>query len=454
MPSPSTSSFSSALASPSEGTKPEAFLVHLKPKSGQTSKPKFLLLLSLPDGSTEALATSPDTNTETLAHEASGEADSNVVPEIEESARQSTQQKLTQFDDDGYEEQQKETPAAAVKSAPATSYSAAGGSGSAALAAPAYSVPAQQAKGYSAPAQQAKGYSAPAKQAAYSAPAQQQAYEAPAAQQMAYSAPAKQEAYSAPAAQQQEYSAPVQQQQDHVAQHHELHGEPVEPGHDAQRHEQEHHDQHHEQLHMAAPAYSAPAKQEAYSAPAKQEAYSAPAKQEAYSAPAQQQAYEAPAAQQQAYSAPAVDCSKCCGASGSGSSAATPAYSAPAYSAPATKGGRSGATAAAPAPYPTGGFGGYGNSHTSSPAGGYGSLAMRLAAKGIAPPTARDVERPEALKQKISPALKGRQLNADTKAPKSPSFLVRRTPSKTAPATKGRSGGQVALLPVALYRKS
>ena len=69
-----------------------------------------------------------------------------------------------------------------------------------------------------------------------------------------------------------------------------------------------------------------------------------------------------------------------------------------------TKGGnlragtKSGPTAL---PQPRGQFGGYGNSHTPSPAGGYGSVAMRLAAKGIAPPTSR---RPEEVKATIASA--------------------------------------------------
>ena len=111
----SLSSSLSSLSSSSSEEKPEAFLVHLKPKVGQTSsKSKFLLLLRLPDGSTEAVETNP----ETLSSEAS--QNSKAVPEVEESSHELQQSTQQTEDEGGFDEQQKDT----AMNAPANSYSA------------------------------------------------------------------------------------------------------------------------------------------------------------------------------------------------------------------------------------------------------------------------------------------------------------------------------------------
>ena len=358
-------SLSSSLLSSSSSSeeKPEAFLVHLKPKAGQTSsKSKFLLLLRLPDGSTEAVETSP----ETLSSEAS--QNSKAVPEVEESSHELQQSTQQTEDEGGFDEQQKDT-----LNAPANSYSA---------------NDAQQVQQVS-----------------------------------------------------QHHAEDDAHDQQHHQQHDTQHKTPMEVAqHEAMHHTPEHHSVHTDagqhdtqQKSNAYPDEQAPAEQlretpAAYSAPST--SYGGASSAAITNLPANDDRQvpvilialppdASPISHQQRLN-------KILGALGGGSRSAaltgtkggstTHVHTdsshggrphvdvhVPESQAP-TKGGRT----AAAAPYPTGGFGGYGNSHTPSPAGGYGSLAMRLAAKGIKAPTAKDVERPEQLKAILSPVQKGR----------------------------------------------
>ena len=373
--------------------KPEAFLVHLKPKAGHAASSsaasKFLLLLRLPDGSTEAISTSSTTNTasETLSSE--GSHNSNAVPEVEESSSHDSQSTQQVEDDGGFEEQQRDV------SAPSSGY---GDSD---------------------------------------------------AQQKVTQHHAEDDAHD----------------QQHHQQHDSQHKTPA----DVAQHELEHHTpQHHEvhtdsQQHEQTQSNSYPDEQKpleqlrdnSASYGGSSAAHSAAAVTN-YPANDERQVpvilialppEASPISQR-------LRLNKILGALGQsdaahgtkgGSLKAHSAYSAPAApltdsyakpaSAAATKGGRANLAAAvkggnvethvhrdashggrphvdvhveSPAAHPTGGFGGYGNSHTPSPAGGYGSLAMRLASKGIKAPTAKDVERPEQLKAILSPVQKGR----------------------------------------------
>jgi len=473
---------SSALSA-TNGEKPEAFLIHFKPKAGQTSKSKYMLLLKLPDGSTETI----EANSETLAPEASQTAKS--VPSVEESSRNIQQTTQNQFDDEiGFDDEPQRGGSASAAGA-AASGGRFGGSSSASAGASAggsfSSVSATASAG---------GSTATVEQQLQSDDEQQQQDDADQPQQQPQDTQQQvsdddtqqQQAFDDQTIDQQIEQQKVEQERDGGSS---ASADPTGSGYGQQP-----------QQNPLAGLTSSPNSGAVYTS------YAGIADQQVpvilialpprASAQSQKQtlnrllgALRGQSAQsagvkgrQRAAAAPAAGARK----GGSlqnlnqlqnlrGGKTSPPAPQAP------TKGGRPAANPAAqqqlsgtkggaqvsggslrlgplspvaqlaakggaaairvkgtrgqgntnspenPQPrHPTGGFGGYGNSHTPSPSGGYGSLAMRLAAKGIPLPNERDMQRPAAVKAAIlSLARQPANANAPSAGRKSTRLTVR-----------------------------
>ena len=425
------------------GEKPEAFLIHFKPKAGQTSKSKYMLLLKLPDGSTETI----ESSSETLAPSASQPAQS--VPAVDESTRSIQQTTQNQFDDEiGFDDEpQRGGSSASAGAASGGRF----GSSSAAAAAAGGSL---------------SSVSAVASAGGAAAAFEQQLQADDEQQQQEADQPLRPNPQDT---QQQLNDDDVQQQavDDQAIDQQIIEQQKVEQDRDGGSSVSADPAAGYGQQNPLAGLTSSPNAGAVYTS------YAGPADQQVpvilialpprASALSQKQtlnrllgALRAPATQSGTKGRPAA----APGARKSGSQQR--GKTSPAAPPAATKGGRPSAGPAAQQPlaavkggpvtgslrilgplspvaqlaakggaaarvkgtrgqgntnspenpqprHPTGGFGGYGNSHTPSPSGGYGSVAMRLAAKGIPLPTERDVQRPAALKAILSLA---RQTNA------------------------------------------
>lgn len=442
----------SPLAS-ANGEKPEAFLIHFKPKAGQTSKSKYMLLLKLPDGSTETI----ESNSETLAPEASQPA--KAVPAVEESNRNIQQTTQNQFDDEiGFDDEpQRGGGASAAAGAAAggrfgsssASAAAAGGSLSSvsATASAGGATAAIEQQIQSDDEQQQQEADQPQRpnpqdtqQQVSDEDVQQQAVDDQANDQQIIEQQRTEQdrdggsgASADPAAgygQQNllagltsspnagavytSYAGPADQQVPVIL-------IALPPRASAQSQKQT--------LNRLLGALRSPAGSSgtkggslAPAAPSAgrkgsnlQRGKTSPA---APSAGAKGRPVAGPAAQQ-----PLAGAAKGGSVSGSlrilGPLSPVAQLAAKGGSGIRVKGTRGQGNTNSPENpqprHPTGGFGGYGNSHTPSPSGGYGSLSMRLAAKGIPLPTERDVQRPASLKAILSLARKGNTASAQGK---------------------------------------
>lgn len=458
------------------GEKPEAFLIHFKPKAGQTSKSKYMLLLKLPDGSTETI----ESNSETLAPEASQPEKS--VPAVEESNRNIQQTTQNQFDDElGFDDD---------------SQSDAGRGGSAAAAAGASGNRFSSSSSASAAAGGSlSSVSAVASAGGATASIEQQLQSDDDQQQRDTDRPFRGASQDS---QQQLNDDDLQQQQQPSLDDQGLDQQIIEQ----QRVEQDRDGGssasadsgaggYGQQMNLLSGLTSSPNSGAVYTSYAGTSDQRVPVILIALPPRASQQS------QRQtlnrllgALRAPGGSVSQVSGGTKGGLPAGAPTgarkggnslrqgkTSLPASPAAGTKGRPfpSGPAAQEPLPgaakggsvsgslrilgplspvaqlaakggsglrvkgtrgqgntnspenpqprHPTGGFGGYGNSHTPSPSGGYGSLSMRLAAKGIPLPTERDVQRPQSLRAILSLA----RNNANSQAGKKSARLSVRT---------------------------